>query len=85
LRGFKNINLVTYKHPWNCLSYSNNLYVEISEECLAKKIEILAFYKSQKKRFYFNPEYIKALARFNGGMAGYKYAEAFDVVRKFRF
>lgn len=78
LRAFKNDNLFTYTHPWNGNGDENH-FVELSEEHLNSKIKALANYKSQEHRSYFNPEFIRAQAVYNGIKCGKKYAEAFRI------
>jgi len=76
-----NGNLITYGGPWN-MNENPNYFVELTEEQLEKKIQALAFYKSQAHRPYMNPDFIRSWARYNGIKCGKKYAEAFRILRK---
>lgn len=60
------------------------LYLELTEEALAKKIAAVDCYRSQQNATvttadYFAPDVIRALARFRGVQAGFNHAEAFEV------
>ena len=62
--------------------FTPNLFVEVGEEGLDKKLEALAFYAGVM-RDYPHPrsaEALRGLAAWRGAQAGCKYAEAFDAV-----
>lgn len=59
--------------------FSPNVFFEISEEDLEKKIEALSLYQGviRPSPHPRNPENIRALARTRGAQAGFHFAEAF--------
>jgi N-acetylglucosamine malate deacetylase 1 len=69
------------EHPWNNLSFRTDIFVELNENCLQKKIDSLKKYPSQSSRDYFREEYIRACAYVRGMNVGVKYAETFECIR----
>lgn len=61
-----------------------NVYIEIDDEILDKKIEAIKSYKSQLKEHpnARSVEALRALAVVRGSIAGFRAAEAFMLVRK---
>lgn len=63
-------------------NFDPNYFVLLTEDELAKKVEALMCYKSQRiLRPYFDKEIITGLARHRGSFIGVKYAEAYKLVR----
>ena len=58
-----------------------NCFIEITEEELNEKLELLSFMESEKDKYFLQDDLITSLARVMGGRIGVKYAEAFEVVR----
>lgn len=81
LRAFKNHNLIAYGSPFNSLHLSENLFIELSPEHLLRKIDAIKCYKSQAHRVYMQPTVIEAQAITRGLQCGYKYAEAFKIIK----
>lgn len=88
LRIFKNNIIWHYEIPYKNMEFKPNLYIELEETHLHKKIEAIQCYKSQLIRrglnqgsTYFAREYIEANAIFRGQQIGEKYAECFEVLR----
>lgn len=81
IRAFKKGNLMSYELPWNNLNFKTDIFYEIQETHLNKKIGALGCYKSQKGRDYMSPEFIRSLAKVRGVQISIPYAEAFEVVR----
>jgi LmbE family N-acetylglucosaminyl deacetylase len=81
IRAFKNHNLFTYASPFNSLNLNENHFQEVSHRHLMKKIEAIQCYKSQSHRTYMNKLLIFGQARTRGLQAGYKFAEAFRVIK----
>lgn len=76
-----------YDFPWNVIYIPKlNLFYELSEDDLNKKIQALQCYKSQivKPNNCFTEEYIRSLAIVRGNMIGVQYAEAFESIREIR-
>jgi len=81
LRAFKRCTILGYEQPWNNITFDTTAFVSISDRHLEAKIRALKCYRSQHDRPYFDPEFIKSLARTRGVQMGSKYAEAFEVIR----
>ena len=81
LRAFKQKTILMYEEPWNNLSFSNQLFVKVTEEDVEKKIKILSCYDSQACRDYMNPEYTRAILKVHGVQIGEEFAEVFEVPR----
>lgn len=71
-----------YEHPWNNLTFTTDLFIEINKKHLNKKIEALSKYESQNGlRKYFNKEYLEAWALTRGRQIDKEYAETFELIR----
>ncbi len=81
LRAFKRTSILCYELPWNNLNFATQCFAAVSEEDLARKIEALDCYASQKHRNYLSPDFVRGLATTRGVQIGQRYAEAFEVVR----
>jgi LmbE family N-acetylglucosaminyl deacetylase len=84
IRAFKSrASIISYELPWNHVTFNTQLFVELNDNQLEKKNELLKCYKSQliKNRNYFSQEFINGLARIRGVQVETKYAEAFEVIR----
>lgn len=84
IRAFKSLSsIICYELPWNHIKFENQFFVSLSEEHVMKKLKMLEKYKSQliKSRHYFDPDFIKGLARTRGAQINSRYAEAFEVIR----
>jgi LmbE family N-acetylglucosaminyl deacetylase len=83
----RSASIYGYDFPWNVIYTPKlNLFYELSEKNLAKKILSLQCYKSQlvKSNNCFSEDYIRGLAIVRGNMIGVKYAEAFESIREIR-
>lgn len=83
----RSASIYGYDFPWNVIYTPKlNLFYELSEEHLSKKIRSLQCYKSQiiKPNNCFSEDYIRGLATVRGNMIGVKYAEAFESIREIR-
>ncbi len=58
-----------------------NFFIELNKEELNEKIKLIAFHKSEGKKYFLQPEVIEAVARYAGARIGVEYAEGFDVLR----
>ena len=81
-RAFKNQTIISYEMPWNNFSFNTNMFVKLEERQIEDKCGALNFYNSQKHKSYFNPEFIKSLARVRGTQINTRYAEAFEIIRQ---
>lgn len=80
-RAFFDKKILGYELPWNCTEQRLDFGVKISEEDLQAKLNALNEYKSQKHRSYFDPEFIRGLAKVRGTQWKVPYAEAFETIR----
>lgn len=81
LRAFKNHRVVGYEMPWNNLTFETSMFVKLSEENIATKVNALKEYKSQHNRAYVNETFIRSLAYTRGVQIGVTYAESFENIR----
>ncbi len=76
--------VLAYEVPGNCPGFTPQVFVPITEDEVAKKVEMLQSYKSQvAKRGYFEINAIKSLMGYQGNHVGAPYAEAFVQHRGF--
>lgn len=83
MRAYKRTSLLGYEVPWNNFSFDNQTYMILEDRHIEKKIGAIACYKTQAKRDYSDPDFIRGLARAHGVQIGKKYAEVFETVRWF--
>lgn len=82
LRAFKKASSIWgMEHPWNNISFRTDIFVNLTETHIAKKVKALQCYSSQSYRDYFNDDYIKANALTRGMNIGKEYAEVFECIR----
>lgn len=84
VRAFKSgPSIVAYEQPWNHVSFRTDLFAPITETDIERKLAQLAQYDSQREkgRPYFDPEFVRGLARVRGVQANAPYAEAFETIR----
>lgn len=88
IRAFRRTSSIYgYDFPWNVLySAKLNLFYELEERHLSKKVHALQAYKSQlvKEGNPLREEYVRSLAIERGNRVGVRYAEAFEVIRELR-
>lgn len=83
-RAFKATSILGYQLPWNYFQNPPmNLVSELTEKNLKKKTRALFNYRSQAEKSYFQQEYIRSWARYNGGIHNFQLAELFQVIRLF--
>ncbi len=81
IRAFKNVSMLGYEMPWNNLSFETASFVLLDEADVARKIEALSCYESQRHRPYASADFLRSLARTRGTQIGATFAEAFQVIR----
>jgi LmbE family N-acetylglucosaminyl deacetylase len=82
LRAFKHGTILGYDMPQNGgVEFAHACFVRLEDRHVERKIEHAAAYRSQAGRPYFDPAYLRALARVRGLVIGVPNAESFDVVR----
>lgn len=83
IRAFKKMSSIWgMEHPWNNLSFRTDIFVELEEKDLDRKVRALKKYNSQSYRNYFEDTYIKACAFTRGTMIDQEYAEVFECIRE---
>ncbi|PRQ61367.1 PIG-L deacetylase family protein [Vibrio sp. V01_P9A10T6] len=80
IRAFKQSTLLGYTHPWNTRKVVGNVFFELTEDNLRKKIEAVSAFESQSQRSYSQPNVIESLAIEAGIASGFRYAERFELV-----
>jgi len=81
LRAYKDRTILSYELPWNNLAVSTSAFVRVEQRHVEAKIAALKCYRTQALRPYFQPEFVRSLARTRGVQIGVEYAEAFELVR----
>ena len=88
IRAFrKSSSLYGFDFPWNVLFGNRlNLFFEIKEEHLEKKIKALQCFESQcaKESMILDEIYTRSLVIERGHRVGVKYAEALEIIREVR-
>jgi len=82
LRAFKKESSIWgYEHPWNNLTFTNDIFVRLGVEHVAKKIKALKEYKTQSNRGYMQEKNLRSLIITRGSQLDLPYAEAFELIR----
>lgn len=82
IRAFKKTaSIWGMEHPWNNLSFRTDIFVDLEEKHINKKINALEKYESQSPKSYFQPSYIRSCAYTRGMMIDQNYAEVFECIR----
>lgn len=83
LRAFKrDASLWGYEHPWNNLSFTNDIFVKLELSQVETKIKALHEYKSQIEKSYMADRSLRALMCMRGSQIDVDYAEAFELTRE---
>lgn len=83
-RIFRNNSCFGYEVIRSSHDFFPQVYEEISEDNLEKKISSVMCYQTQKQEsaaYYFDESLIRSTAVFRGGQTGIRYAEAFECYR----
>lgn len=82
LRAFRGITMLGYELPWNQRTSANDVFVEIREEDLERKLAMVAEYNTQTelRRQYTQPEVVRAAAVFRGCQGRLPLAEMFETI-----
>lgn len=83
IRAFKFKTILGYELPWNNFSTAYNLYVELDEINVSKKIKAINMYESQASRIYSSEQYLKSHLFFNGTKGNLTYSEVFEIIRMY--
>lgn len=82
LRAFKDTATIWgYEHPWNNLTFSNDIFVKLKLEHMEKKVKALSEYRSQQSRSYMKERNIISLLNTRGAQLDFDYAEVFELIR----
>ena len=80
IRAFmkNNTAILQYEIPGNCPSFTPNIFVPLSKDQVAQKVDLLNKYESQvERRPYFKENAIKSQVGYHGLRIGQPYAEGF--------
>jgi N-acetylglucosamine malate deacetylase 1 len=80
-RAYKFNMILGYEMPWNNFNFHADLFIRLTEEQVARKIELINLYKSQQNRVYSENSFLRSLMRIRGTQIKTDYAEAFEVIR----
>lgn len=80
-RAFKFSTILGYELPWNSMSFSMDLFIELNQENVDAKQASINSFASQKNRLFFSNDIITDLAKLRGKQIGKDYAECFEVTR----
>lgn len=80
-RAFKRCSILGYEIPWNNRKTEFTFFQQVDPEDIESKIRAIASYKSQIFRNPNYDEFIRSLALQRGFQVGFKYAEAYEVIR----
>jgi LmbE family N-acetylglucosaminyl deacetylase len=82
LRAFKkSASIWGMEQPWNNLNFRTDIFIELQEAHVRKKISALKKYTSQSGRDYFHKDYLRGHLLTRGMNIGVKYAEVFECIR----
>jgi LmbE family N-acetylglucosaminyl deacetylase len=82
LRAFKKeASIWGYEHPWNNLTFTTDIFVQLTSEQVDRKILALKKYQSQIDKRYMDENNLRALICSRGSQLDVQYAEAFELVR----
>lgn len=82
VRAFKKTcSIWGMEHPWNNLIFRTDIFIELEEKNIEKKLLALKKYESQVGREYFNEEFIRSWAISRGMNIRKPFAEVFECIR----
>ncbi|MFH1445483.1 MAG: PIG-L deacetylase family protein [Nanoarchaeota archaeon] len=81
LRVFRNASVLMYEDIKSVEHFTPNLIVALTPEEFDKKLEVLKHYKTQYRRYYYDPEAIKSLAKVRGKQMNVEFGEAYKIHR----
>lgn len=82
VRAFRNRTLLGYHSPWNERHTVSNFFIDVTEDDLEVKREMVACYESQVQlgRSYVESDYIGVAARYSGFQSGADLSEGFECI-----
>jgi len=81
LRVFRNKSIIMYEDLKSTPDFVPNLILSLTREQFEEKLGVLRCYKTQARRYYFDPDYITSLAKVRGKQMGVEFGEAFHIHR----
>ena len=81
LRVFRNSSILMYEDIKSVEHFAPNLIVSLTAEEFNKKIEAVGKYKTQTKRYYYDPEILKSLAKIRGKQMNVDFGEGYRIHR----
>jgi len=83
-RAFKDKTIIAYEMARNSIDFHPDLFIEIDDDDIERKIAAISKYKSQLIKNgsrYLKRDFLTAQAKFRGGQGGYELAEGFKIIR----
>jgi N-acetylglucosamine malate deacetylase 1 len=80
-RALKFSTILGYELPWNCMQFSMDVFVTLTDEEIKAKTAAINAYKTQKDRLFFSNDIVLDLAKVRGKQIGQEYAECFELIR----
>lgn len=82
LRAFKkSASIWGMEQPWNNLNFRTDIFIELQDGHVRKKLRALRRYASQRDKDYFHDDYLRGHLLTRGMNVGVKYAEVFECIR----
>ena len=80
-RVFRNTSVISYECTRSCPEFAANFFVDLTEQEVGAKIDLLALYKTQASLYYNKPDVVRAVAIMRGVEVGIPFAEGYSVIR----
>jgi LmbE family N-acetylglucosaminyl deacetylase len=77
LRVFKTHSILFYQDMKSTPHFMPNMFSQLTNEQLERKIKALECYKTQLRRYYHDMEFVRAIARVHGKRINAEFAEGF--------
>ena len=81
LRAFRGITVLGFDVIRSSYGFFPNLYAEVTEADVQKKMDALAQYGTYAGKYYFNPDVTRATLLRNGALCECQYAEGFETLK----
>ena len=80
-RIFRKCTLLGYELPWNNLDVSLNCFIPLEKRHIKKKLSALECYDTQKKRPYFDKQFLESVVKMRGVQLSTPFAEGFETIK----
>jgi len=79
IRVFRHSSVFMYEDLKSTPKFVPNVIVPLTNEQLESKLKALECYKTQTRRYYFDMDYIRSIARVRGKLINRDFGEAFEI------